>query len=247
MALAVVAGSLAKVATGTASSPSANWTTTAASLLVCCVAAFRSGGPSITSVSDPVNGAWTLAGTGAAPDADDIVAIYYKENAGALTAQPVTVALAAAADVSFTVSEITGAATASSADGYNTATGTSTTPSVGITTTQAATILIGVFAHTGTNRTLTPGSGFTMLNENEGGSANMPVHSEYKIVAASGAQTINGTIGTGSVLWGIVGAGFKEAGGGAETITVDKWFAKPADVMRRKIGVVPSGTIGIKT
>lgn len=36
------------------------------------------------------------------------------------------------------------------------------------------------------------------------------------------------------------------AAAGAETITMDKWSAKIPDVIRRKIGVVPSGTIGIK-
>src|SRR4051812_14022086 len=123
MALAVVAGSLVKFATGAASSASANWTTSAGSLLICGVAGFRSGGFTITSVADPVNGSWTSAGAVSAPAADDSVAIYYKENAGALVAQAVTVTLSAATDVSFTVSEITGAATASSADGYNTATG----------------------------------------------------------------------------------------------------------------------------
>lgn len=39
---------------------------------------------------------------------------------------------------------------------------------------------------------------------------------------------------------------FKAAAGGAETISVDKWFRPIPDVARRKIGMVPSGTIGIK-
>lgn len=39
---------------------------------------------------------------------------------------------------------------------------------------------------------------------------------------------------------------YRASAGGGETITMDKWYAKIPDISRRKVGVVPSGTIGIK-
>lgn len=120
----------------------------------------------------------------------------------------VTVNLSGSSDLTFAATEIDTVPITNPNDASNSATGTSTTPSVSVTTVNSAPQVFGVFAHDGTNRTLTEGSGWTMLAENEGGSANMPLAWMYQAYASSGAKTVNGTIGTGVVNWAILGASF---------------------------------------
>lgn len=75
----------------------------------------------------------------------------------------------------------------------------------------------------------------------------------YKALASRQAGSDGGVMswtfgdgGTGSYV--SIAASIKAAGGGAETITMDKWSNRSAELIaRRLIGMVPSGTISIKT
>ena len=40
----------------------------------------------------------------------------------------------------------------------------------------------------------------------------MPILTEYQAFASAGAKTVDGTIGTGAVMWAMIGASFKVAG-----------------------------------
>lgn len=80
----------------------------------------------------------------------------------------------------------------------NDAGGDSTTPSSGNVTTPANDyLLVGLLVHGNTNRTLTEGTGWTLIQENEGGTTNIPASAIYRVPTA-GTYNANWTIGTGS-------------------------------------------------
>lgn len=62
--------------------------------------------------------------------------------------------------------------------------------------------------------------------------------------SASGANTVLSW--TNDEFTTCIGFALIPSGGGGETITMDKWNHKQADIARRKYGVVASGTTGIK-
>src|SRR5262249_39022826 len=79
---------------------------------------------------------------------------------------------------------------------------------------QADEVLLGCMCHDGTNRAITEGAGFTLLQEHEGGSANMPIGTEYWVVSSAGTDAATWTIGTGAVNSLARIATFKAAAGG---------------------------------
>ena len=131
-----------------------------------------------------------------------------------------TVTLSAAGNaVSFWVVEATGAATAS-IDG-ETMGADATTPfdSAGLTTTQAAEMLISIIAEdaTGNTYTHTCGNSFTAITADEVTDANTVVTgiSSYRIVSATGTYNSSVTISpAGTAGTGIVLVAIKEAAGG---------------------------------
>lgn len=67
----------------------------------------------------------------------------------------------------------------------------------------------------------------------------------YRIEASANSYVIAGAWSTSVSHSSNAAVAYKVAAGG-ETITLDKWYGKIPDLSRRRIGVVPSGTIGIK-
>lgn len=183
---------------------------TAGSTIVACVTFYQPGTRTCTATDNVNAGGYsqgTIRSTG-----NYNTKILYKENvsAGSTT---VTVDVEDGSDLWFSITEIS-CPDATSFDAEGGATGSSAAPSCTVTTTGSNTILFGVFVHdNGTDPALGVGSGFTIIHEQEGGSAVMPGLSEYKAVSASGSQTVDGTIGT-SAGWGIAAAAFEQAGGG---------------------------------
>lgn len=101
----------------------------------------------------------------------------------------------------------------SAADAQATSAST-TTPSVTSgTMAQADNVVIGILSHLGSDRTITPGSGYTTIQESETGTNSMPISVEYVVVASTTAKAADWTIGTGAVATFQSVIPFKLAGG----------------------------------
>jgi hypothetical protein len=125
---------------------------------------------------------------------------------------------AGTADLTCVISEWSGEDTsAAPLDKTNVATGSSTTPSAGATGTlaQADELIYACGAHDGADTTWTEDTtdGFSLLQENEGGTSNMPIAVQYKIVSSSTTITPDWTLGASRGWFGHVGT-FKAASGG---------------------------------
>lgn len=117
---------------------------------------------------------------------------------------------------SFTIFEFSGVNSSPlDVDGSNT-TGSSTTPSDGITTSAAAAVVIACMTHGGTSsQTITEdtGGGWTLLGEVQN-TGNGPHGAQYQIFSSAGAKTASWTLGS-SAAWVAMTASFKESGGAA--------------------------------
>lgn len=116
----------------------------------------------------------------------------------------------ASSDITLVVAEISGADTTAPADQTNTARSNSTGPSVAVTTATANEGYFACVSHNSTDRTITQAGGWALIDENEGGSSNMPISVIWQ-TAAAGTVTASWTIGTGAVDWVCGVASFKEA------------------------------------
>jgi hypothetical protein len=107
----------------------------------------------------------------------------------------------------YTLDEWSGIATSSALDqttaAHSSSNGTAWSSGATGTTTQAAELVIGACTLNSTQATWTVGAGYSKLNTSPlvtGASAIKALEAEYQIVAATGAQTANGTTGT-STAW----------------------------------------------
>ena len=181
---------------------------TAGNLIVVAVSHYIGDANHTISVTDSLSNTYQTDISGVGAGSYHVRLFYAMNIAGG--ANTVTVEVPDSSDLWFTITEISGAATTSALDISGTASGGTATPTVSITTTVADTILFGIFNHEGSDRTLTPGAGFTQIEEQEGGSTVMPGLSEYQIVTSSGSKTVNGTLGSAAT-WNICAAAFKAA------------------------------------
>lgn len=181
-------------------------------VIVVGVSVFTGAGASaVSSVTDGTN-TYNAAVTGDAYSVSNAnqVSLWYTFNvAGSITT--ITVNVGVASDITIVAQELYGTTVTDPLSGTNKANGSSTTPSVSVNSSAEKFMMVGVFNHDGTDRSLTPGSGYSTARENEGGSANMPIMLENQAFTTSGAKTVDGVIGTGAVAWSIVGAAFKAA------------------------------------
>ena len=184
------------------------------SLIVVCVSLFAAGGSNVSSITDTLGNTYAQDDTVTFSLATCRTSIWRAFNSGA-GANTVTVNLNATSDLTFTISEFSGALTTDPNDASNNATGVDQSPTVSVTAVDANVMMVGSFSHDNTDRTMTSGSGYALLAENEGGTLNMPIHSEFQEFTSAGAKTVNGTVGTGSVGWGICGCAYKPAAGAA--------------------------------
>lgn len=117
----------------------------------------------------------------------------------------------ASADITLIIAEFSGVDQAAPFDQSNDNGGDSTTPTSGsVTTSVAGELYVGLLVHGNTNRALTEGSGWTLIQENEGGTSNIPASAIYR-VSAAGTYDANWTIGTGSSSYAALIATFKPA------------------------------------
>jgi len=191
---------------------------TAGDLLWLAHVQFQSGGNTIATPTATV-GTHTFTQDGAAQaiGTQTRQQTFYEQNcnSGACTVQ--FAPSAGIADISMVVSEFDSIVTTGALDQFASGSGNSTSPSSGATGTraQANELLLGCVCHDGTNRTITEGTNFTLLEEHEGGSADMPIGTEYQLVTSVGTDAATWTIGTGAVNWLARVATFKSAAAAA--------------------------------
>lgn len=178
------------------------------------VVAFSTFGATTTaSVSDNKGNTYTQARRRDISANNEGVWLYYSPNVTSSATFTVTVNPGgASADITLVIAEFSGADTASPLDQSNDGGGDSTTPSSGsVTTAQDGELYVGVLVHSNTNRTLTEGSGWSLIQENEGGTSNIPISVIFR-TAAAGTYDANWTIGTSSSTYAALIASFKAGG-----------------------------------
>lgn len=191
---------------------------TANNLLTVCGGAWNGSDISSIPHTDSVSTSYTTilgTATGATPIKPWIAyGIAASSGANTITIDPNGMGRAA----SYTIAEWSGIDTTTPLDvnGGN-STGSSTTPSDGITTSAADTVVLGVVVHGhGGDIAITPdtGGGWTQLGEIESVSL-APHNAQYQIFSSAGAKTASWTIGA-SQSWCAQTSSFKmaSAGGG---------------------------------
>lgn len=123
--------------------------------------------------------------------------------------------------------------------------GTSTAPSPGAVSSAVGEVVIAAMATDDDNAFA---EGGTLLFESEGqanGNGDTGAGAQYY---AGASPTVTPTWTTDSALWSAIGVSIRAAsGGGSETITMDKWSNRSAELIARRItGMVASGTMSIK-
>jgi hypothetical protein len=99
-----------------------------------------------------------------------------------------------------------------------------------------------IYAGASTTATVSNGTQISEADENSDHQA----HFVAAKFGQSGTVTITWALAA-SRQWACYAVAFEETGGGAETITLDKWHNASGGLLTRRIlGMVPSGTIGIK-
>lgn len=209
-------------------------------------------GITITSITDTAGNTYVQAGT----DIDTValgahVALWYAQNTAGNGSNIVTIHFSGGggSGVYVTNAQYSGLATSNALDTTDRAAATSTSvTSAGFTTTTANQLIVSVVGvEGGSGSTLTPsgtsGSYTTRSMSNVG--VDVAGIADIIVAATQSGKTATWT-STASDSIAILVATFKDATV-AETITVDKWYAKIPDIARRKFGVVASGTIGIKS
>lgn len=191
--------------------------------LVVAAGQWFSGGAStaitqLTVTSTCTTGNWTLYGIELTTDTWMWIGYAVATSSAACT---VTTDGVSAGDYhAYTVDEFSGQhATPFSVDGAG-ATGTSTDPQDGLTTTTDNELIIGVTGHGHSSvTTMTPDTG-TQINEEEDGTTHAVYNATFRVVTTAGAYVADWTF-SASRTWGAYAVSFKEAtgggGGGAET------------------------------
>jgi hypothetical protein len=181
---------------------------------------FAGGGASAapTTPTDTLGHTYTGARAALAATTDNQGRMFYVKSTSA-GADTVTMGQANSGDFTIAIAEWSGgdATDPRAAEAGTDGTGTGTAINVGTTGTRADAdgLILSWFSHMGANTTLTSdtGDGFSLLQENEGGTSNMPLHVQYLITTNTTAITVNGTVGA-SRQWFGQQVTFKAATGG---------------------------------
>ena len=120
-------------------------------------------------------------------------------------------------DITVVIAEFSGALTVSPLGVTSSGTGTGTAVSSGTTATldQATGMLWGAMIHSGADTTIAETGGATLVQENEGGTSNMPIGVSYELTTATTAQAATWTVGA-SREWAAHVAFFKAAAAGGD-------------------------------
>jgi hypothetical protein len=147
-------------------------------------------------------------------NADDTVALYYAQNIAA-GANTVTVTVSTSSTIRFAILEYAGVAASNALDVTATSTLSGVSPSSGtVTTTASGDLLIGVVS-TGTDATVTAGSGYA-IREAVPAAPGTRVMIEDQIQTTAGPASATATLNS-SDIWGAALAAFRRAASGSST------------------------------
>jgi hypothetical protein len=159
------------------------------------------------SVTDNAgNGSYSLVTEDSLNAGVNSVHLFYKANIATTSSFQVTVSTTGSA-ISFAVviMEIDGQATPLN-EFSGAGSGTSTTPTTGsITTTANNTFVVGAFTHAGSDMTITPGSSWYEVQENEGGTTTAALGVEFKTGDIATYQA-TWTLGTTAAYCSVIGS-----------------------------------------
>lgn len=182
---------------------------------------------SITTPTDTLSHVYAgaIAEQNTAGDTKGRQRTFYKENcSGGADTVTFDIVGTTTGDITVVIAEFSGMATSSSLD--KTATGTALaatthTSNATASTAQADEVLWGVFTHDGANTTITEdtGGGWAIVQENEGGTANVPIAVEYRIVASISTYSAKWTTGAARDSWMQI-ITFKAAAGGQSVVPI---------------------------
>ncbi len=181
---------------------------TANSLLVCGGGVWNASLPTV-QVAGSLNGSFTVLSV--AQGTGRYFLAYKIASGGGAETITVTPSTTSGNYHAWSCDEFSGVDTATPLDvDGGSATGSSTTPSDGLTTATANALLLGVMGHVTANTSITPNGSYTQIGEEENASLHTAFNLVFRIVTTAQAYTIDWTTGT-SVTWGVYTAGFKEA------------------------------------
>lgn len=219
--------SVGKITTGATSTTQA-MTFTSGNFVVTAQAGFAGGGLSAapTTPTDTLSQTYVGARAAWAPvNQSNQMRFFYVKNLSSGGADTVTMGQANTGDFTIDITEWSGGDATDplgAAGEQNESNATSSTPTAGTTGTraQADEMIIAMVSHTGNNTTITEDSGdsFSLSYENEGGTSNMPLGVQYKIVSNTTAITPDWTLGA-SRAWFAQEVTFNAAGAAATGYT----------------------------
>jgi hypothetical protein len=205
MAIVLVQSTIAVVVGSQSTNLAYTSNLTAGSLLVMAEVAFAGSGGNAASgtPTDTRSHTWSGARANYAPiNASNAGRIWYVPAASSGTCTVTnTIIGSVGVDQTLAISEWSGAHAsplgAAGEQGDGTGTGTAVATGTTGTLAQADELIVGWVSHTGADTTIAhdAADGFATLQENEGGSANMPLNVQYKITSATTAIIPNWTLG----------------------------------------------------
>ncbi len=188
------ASSSASVGSLTVSIPA---TTTGDALVAAIAVQAASTGP-INTVTDSAGGTWTRGPTGSLTGSNTRIELWYRLNASSVTSVTASFASGTSKPLAINLTEWSGVASASAADGQTNGTGTSTTAAPpALTTTNASDVVFGAINFSSTSASSgAPSGGFIALND-----FNMSTshgRAAYKIVSTAGSYQPTWTLSVSS-------------------------------------------------
>lgn len=201
--------------------------TTTGNILIAVVSVTENHGNAAGTVTAP-SGWSTAVGPVAAASGDNVLYIFYKENAASQSSTGnFTSSLSAGrADMQAIVAEYSGVATSSSLDKTASNSGLSATAldtGTTATTTQADELLIGGYGDSqGTSTFSSPTNSFSIYNQNNQGITDACLVD--RIVSATGAYTTAITLSSAAPAWGGAIATFKQAAAAGSVGKFFPWF-----------------------
>lgn len=191
---------------------------TAGNLLIAVQTHFNNLGAAITTPTDTLAHTYVAVDTQVSVDSNTQLRMYYVENcSGGANTVTFDIEGVNTGDITVNIFEFSGVATTSALlDGQNAGPSTGTAVSTGnVTPSEDNCLLIAAMSHNGADTSIT--EEWTLLQENEGGSANMPLATQYKVQTTATTEDGDWTLGA-SRTWGTQLGVFKSAGGAATAV-----------------------------
>jgi hypothetical protein len=172
---------------------------TAGNLICVSHAHFTSPARTITTPVDTLTHTYVPMTAEQTKDGEGKLRSYYVENcSGGANTVTFDIELATTGDITVVIAEFSGIVTSGALDKTQVDTGDLTTDATSeftLETAQADELLWGAVIHTGADTTIAETGDASLVQENEGGSSNMPLAVSYEIVAAISTYAATWTFG----------------------------------------------------